>query len=140
MDIKCGKEVSTDCEGLYVPYTDAGFQYFVDQAINVFMGGVNIFLQMGTQNMTVNMMKGVNALRCAVMSGAATGWYFIASAWWALYWVGQESLLEDALDFAYPMICTCNEDVDNLAAMMGGNDSTAEAFGSCSEESSNLQM
>ena len=81
---------------------------------------------------------GVNALRCAVVSGAATAWYFIASAWWALYWAGQEQLLEEALDVAFPYICTCKEDVDELAALFGGNEETAEVFGSCSETSSNL--
>jgi hypothetical protein len=139
-NMQCGQSVSDTCVGKAVPYTDAGFQYFVDQAINVFMGGVNIFLQMGTQNMSVNMMMGVNALRCAVMSGGATAWYFIASAWWALYWLGQEVIIEDALTLLYPYICTCNEDVDKLAEMMGGSSETAAAFGSCSESSSNLSM
>ena len=136
--MKCGQAVSDDCAGKTVPYTDAGFQFFVDSAINVFLGGLNIFLQMGTQNMTYNMMMGVNALRCAVVSGAATSWYFIASAWWALYWMGQEGVIEEALDVAYPYVCTCVEDVDRLAALMGGSEETAEVFGSCSEGSSNL--
>ena len=83
------------------------------------------------------MMKGVNALRCAVVSGGATSWYFIASAWWALYWMGQEGLLEEALDLAFPYICTCQEDVDNLASMFGGSDASAAIFGSCSEAASN---
>jgi len=87
--------------------------------------------------MTENMMKGVNALRCAVVSGGATSWYFIASAWWALYWLGQEQLLEDALDLAFPYICTCQEDVDNLASFFGGSDASAAIFGSCSEAASN---
>ena len=84
------------------------------------------------------MMSGVNALRCAVVSGAATAWYFIASAWWALYWLEMNGLLEEALDVAFPYVCTCVEDVDMLAALMGGSDETAATFGTCSESSSNL--
>merc|ERR1712127_1162657 len=118
--------------GKTVPFTDAGFQYFVDSAINVFTGGLNIFLQMSTSGMTENMMKGVNALRCAVVSSGATSWYFIASAWWALYWLGQEQLLEDGLDLAFPYICTCLEDVDKLAEMFGGNAETASNASSSS--------
>jgi hypothetical protein len=88
---------------------------------------------MSTSGMTENMMKGVNALRCAVVSGGATSWYFIASAWWALYWLGQEGVLEEALDLAFPYICTCQEDVDTLAEMFGGSSESAAIFGSCSE-------
>lgn len=136
MEMQCGQAVSDTCANKTVPFTDAGFQYFVDSAINVFTGGLNIFLQMSTQGMTENMMKGVNALRCAVVSGGATSWYFIASAWWALYWMGQEGVLEEALDLAFPYICTCQEDVDKLAEMFGGNAETASIFGSCSEAAS----
>ena len=77
-EMKCGKEVSTTCTGRAVPKTDAGFRFFVDRAINVFMGGLNIFLQTSTQAMPYNIMMGVNALRCAVLSGAATAWYLPA--------------------------------------------------------------
>tara|TARA_B100000780_G_C20930245_1_gene370802 strand:- start:294 stop:584 length:291 start_codon:yes stop_codon:yes gene_type:complete len=93
---------------------------------------------MGASGMTYNIQMGVNALRCAVVSGAATSWYFIASAWWALYWAGQEGLLEEALDVAYPYVCTCVEDVNELSKVFGGTDETAEVFGTCSESSSNL--
>mgnify|MGYP003961995495 FL=1 len=139
MDIQCGQAVSDTCVGETVPFTDAGFQYFVDSAINVFTGGLNIFLQMSTSGMTENMMKGVNALRCAVVSGGATSWYFIASAWWALYWLSMEDLLEDALDLAFPYICTCQEDVDKMAEFFGGNAETQAIFGSCSEAAASTQ-
>ena len=88
--------------------------------------------------MTYNVMMGVNALRCAVVSGAATSWYFIASAWRGLYFFGQEGMVEEALDVSYPYICTCGEEIDELAVYFGGSDVSAEVFGSCSEASSNL--
>ena len=133
MDIKCGSEIITQCVGKTVPYTDAGFQLFVGEAVSVATGAINIAFQMLAGSLTINLIKGLNAARCAIVSGGYSIWYFIASAWWALAFVGQEALLEEGLDQAYPYICTCLEDVNNFAELLGGNDSTAAQFGNCSE-------
>ena len=138
MDIKCGSEILDTCVGKTVPYTDAGFQLFVGEAVSVATGAINIAFQMMASQLTENMILGLNALRCAIVSGGFSVWYFIASACWALYFVGQEALLEDLLDEGYPYICTCLEDVNNLASMLGGNDETAAAFSSCSEAGANV--
>ena len=46
MDIKCGSSIIDECVGKTVPYTDAGFQLFVGEAVNVATGGINIAFQM----------------------------------------------------------------------------------------------
>ena len=89
-NIKCGKEIIEDCVGVTVPYTDAGFQLFVGEAISVATGGINIGFQMFASSLTENLILGMNAARCAIVSGGNTIWYFIASAWWAASFVGQE--------------------------------------------------
>jgi hypothetical protein len=84
--------------------------------------------------MSENMIKGLNAGRCAIVSGGNTVWYFIASAWWAASWIGQEAIIEDLLDEGYPHICTCLDDVNAFSEMFGGgNEKTATAFATCSE-------
>merc|ERR1719329_512792 len=133
MDFNCGSVVIEDCEGRTIPYTDAGFQKFVGEAVSVATGAINIGFQMAASSMTVNMLKAMNAGRCAIVSGGVSVWYFVASAWWLLYTFEQQALLEEQLDVAYPHICTCLEDVNYFAAMLGGNEETAKAFGSCSE-------
>ena len=138
MDIQCGSAIITACEGVTIPYTDAGFQLFVGEAVAVATGAINIAFQMMASQLTENMILGLNAARCAIVSGGYSVWYFIASAWWALSFVGQEALLEDLLDQGYPYICTCLEDVNNLAEIFGGNDETAAAFSSCSEAAANV--
>ena len=132
--------IYNQCVGAFVPKTDAGFQKFVGNAINVVTSGINIALQMMASQLTLNMMLGINALRCAVVSGADSIWYFIASAWWATRYVGQEGLVEDALDTAYPYICTCLIDVNEFATMFGGNEETAGVFSSCSEASNRVAV
>ena len=138
MDIQCGSAIITDCEGVTIPYTDAGFQLFVGEAVSVATGAINIAFQMMASSLTENMILGLNAIRCAIVSGGYSIWYFIASAWWGLYWLGQEAVLEDLLDQAYPYICTCLEDVNNFAEMLGGNTATGEAFSSCSEAAASI--
>ena len=88
--------------------------------------------------MTENQLRGVNALRCAVTSGGYQAWYFIASAWWTLKFVGQESLLEDQILEYYPYLCTCTEDTTNLSKFFGGDekkegDNNNAIFTTCSE-------
>ena len=138
MDYKCGKEIITDCVGVTVPYTDAGFQLFVGEAISVATGGINIGFQMFASSLTENLILGMNAARCAIVSGGNTVWYFIASAWWAAYQFGMESKVEDLLDLGYPYICTCLEDVNNFAELLGGTSETATAFSSCSEAAASV--
>merc|ERR1712070_509805 len=136
-DVKCGSAVSTDCEGESVAastgFTDASFQKFVGGAVNVFTSGLNVFLATSTQAFSINMMKGINALRCAVINAADNAWNFIAAAWWAAYQFEVEDLVEDALDEAWPYICTCNEDMDFISQMLGASGEGVAVFSSCSE-------
>merc|ERR1711924_331714 len=77
-----------------------------------------------------HMVKGVNALRCAVVNAGDNAWNFIAAAWWAAYQFGQEGLVEDGLDVAWPYICTCNADMDYLSYMMGATGASVAVFDS----------
>ena len=52
--IKCGSEILEECVGLTVPYTDAGFQKFVGEAVSVATGGINVAFQMMASNLTEN--------------------------------------------------------------------------------------
>ena len=136
-EMQCGQAVSTDCEGKSVAgdkgFTDASFKKFVGGAVNVFTSGLKIFLSTSTQGLTINMVKGVNALRCAVVNAGDNAWNFIAAAWWAAYQFGQEGLVEDGLDVAWPYICTCNEDMDYLSYVLGATGASVAVFDSCSE-------
>jgi len=136
-EMKCGSAVSTSCEGKSVGsargFTDASFQKFVGGAVNVFTSGLNVFLATSTQAFSINMLKGINALRCAVVNAADNAWNFIAAAWWAAHQFGLENYVEDGLDEAWPYICTCNEDMDFISQMMGASSEGVAVFSSCSE-------
>ena len=135
--MKCGQGVSDTCSGKSVAsstgFTNASFQVFVGGAVNVFTAGLNVFLSTSTQAFSINMIKGINALRCAVLSAGENAWNFIAAAWWAAHQFGQEKLVEQGLDTAWPYICTCNEDMDFVSQMMGATGQAVAVFSSCSE-------
>ena len=136
-EMKCGQSVTDSCVGKSVAgdkgFTDASFKKFVGGAVNVFTSGLNVFLSTSTQSFTINMIKGINALRCAVVNAADNAWNFIAAAWWAAFQFNQEGLVEEGLDIAWPYICTCNEDANILATYLGGNEKTASIMSACSE-------
>ena len=113
--MNCMKVVIDDCVGLTIPYTNAGFQKFVGEAISASTGVINILFTLTADSMSEHKIKGFNALRCAIVSGGFSSWYFIASTWWWLYTFGLQGLLEDQLDKFYPHICTCKADVDTFA-------------------------
>ena len=140
LDFKCGSEVIAACTGKTVPYTDAGFQLFVGEAISVATGGINIAFTLMSSSLTDNIIKGLNATRCAIVSGGYSVWYFIASAWWLFKFVGQEGVIEDLLDEGYPHICTCKTDVDEISELFGGNMATATKFSSCSEAAEQVKQ
>ena len=136
-EMKCGQSVTDSCVGKSVAgdkgFTDASFKKFVGGAVNVFTSGLNVFLSTSTQSFTINMIKGINALRCAVVNAADNAWNFIAAAWWAAYQFNQEALVEEGLDIAWPYICTCNKDMDFVSQMMGATGAGVAVFSSCSE-------
>merc|ERR1719446_237287 len=136
-EMQCGQKVSTTCTGKSVAgdkgFTDASFQKFVGGAVNVFTSGLNVFLATSTQAFSINMMKGINALRCAVVNAADNAWNFIAAAWWAAYQFDMEDLVEEGLDIAWPYICTCNKDMDFVSQVMGADAEGVAVFSSCSE-------
>merc|ERR1711907_362715 len=139
-EMQCGSSVSTACEGTTVAgstgFTDASFQKFIGGAVNVFTSGLNIFLSTSTQAFSLNMVKGINALRCAVVNAGENAWNFIAAAWWAAYQFEQQQLVEDGLDAAWPFICTCNEDMDFISQMLGASGAGVAVFAPCSEAAS----
>lgn len=87
-------------------------------------------------SLTDNMLKGVNALRCAVTNVGENAWNLIAALYWAAAGAGQGDMVKGYLDMGYEYVCTCQEDAKNLIEAMGaGGDGGRAAYmlGTCSE-------
>jgi len=84
-----------------------------------------------------NLLKAINALRCALTNLGTNAWNLIAALYWALVGIGQEEVVRQYLDLGYEYICTCQEDARNLISSLGGDEQAAGKvsylLGSCSE-------
>ena len=119
--MNCGKSVIDECVGLTIPYNDAGFQRLVGEAAAAGNGVLNIMLSVMADTFTDNKIKALNSVRCSILNGGYSIWYFIASAWWSLYFLGLNGFLENQLDKLYPHVCTCKGDVDSFAQFFGAS-------------------
>jgi hypothetical protein len=83
-----------------------------------------------------NLLKAVNALRCALTNLGTNAWNLIAALYWALVGIGQEDVVTQYLDLGYSYICTCQADARDLIESLGGNEDggrMSHMLGSCSE-------
>ena len=135
MNFNCPSTVIEECEGLTVEMTDEGWYDFVFEAVETLTVAIKIGVRMFASEMTPNMMLGVNALRCATMNGFINVWYFIAAAYYAAKQFGQEALVEEYINQAYPYVCTCYYEANQFANQFGGERQEGEQdyFSSCSE-------
>ena len=79
---------------------------------------ITTFISASSSSMSLNMVKGLNALRCAFSSGFINVWMLGAALYFAARQFGQAAQLTDKVDEYYPYICTCKKDVESLQKLM----------------------
>ena len=83
----------------------------VSEIITVLTAVQNLAIVMAADSMTVNMKKGMNAFRCATISGLINIWMLLAAVYYAARQFGYEGEIQKLLDEFWPYMCTCKEDV-----------------------------
>ena len=92
-----------------------------------------------SEGMSDDMLRAANALRCMLTAGVENSWNFLASAYYFAKQFGYEGKIKEFVDYAYPTICTCFQDVEIFTSDMSGNMDPAqkskmtEIFGGCTE-------
>lgn len=130
--VDCGSKISTTCAGLTVPMTIAGFQDLVGEIVSSGTFMIKMALATGGQSMSYNMLRGLNALRCAFVSGFFNSWMMLASVYFAAKEFGFSNDLKSLMDEAYPYICTCTEETNSWSTSMGASLYAAGQFSKCS--------
>ena len=92
---------------------------------------ITMTLAAGTEGMSPNMVKGINALRCAFLNGFIQTYLLVAAAYYAARQFGQEAEVQSKINEYYPYLCTCNEDVATLSKYMGGSSQSTAEFEKC---------
>jgi hypothetical protein len=142
--MNCGSAISDDCAGktfLIEGYVNSDgkaisienrFLLLVSEVVSIGTFLITQFMANATTSLTVNQIKGVNALRCAFLNGFTNVYLLLAAAYYAARQFDQEAQIQTYLNEYYPYLCTCEEDVENLAKYFGDGD-TAN-FANCGEE------
>jgi hypothetical protein len=73
-------------------------------------------------SLSQNLLRALNALRCAVTNLGTNSWNLIAAAYWTLVGVGQKDTAHEYLDLGYEHICTCQEDAIEIMKSFGGGE------------------
>ena len=133
-EMNCGSAISDKCKDVKIPMTEAGWIKMVGEAVGSITFLPTAAAQMGAESMSLNMMKAVNAGRCAIVNFGDNGWNVIACLWFLAKQFGQEGEIKTLLDEYYPYVCTCKEDADKIAKSFGGNTQSQDVFNSCSEK------
>jgi len=142
----CGSKISDTCvdvtlmnsgqtwENLSDTLIEQKFKRLAGEIVSVGQFLITTFLSASSSSMSLNMVKGLNALRCAFSSGFINVWMLFGSLYFAARQFKQQVKLTDQLDEYYPYVCTCKEDVASLQKVMAVSGQSAAVFASCTEE------
>merc|ERR1719230_721314 len=136
--MNCGSAISDTCNNvengtfaMEVSGTTVEYRAhtLVSQIISIATFLMTTALAQGTASFSENMIKGINALRCAFLNGAIQVYLLLAAVYYAARQFGQEAKIQEYINEAYPYICTCREDVQTFAELFGEADTSN--FESC---------
>lgn len=75
---------------------------------------VNLVLVEMSNGLSDNMIKGLNALRCILVSGPSSVKYLGVALAFAAKQFGLDATVQDYVNQGYPYLCTCQQDVENI--------------------------
>jgi hypothetical protein len=142
----CGSKIVDDCVGVTLlnsgqtwdnlndALIEQKFKRLAGEIVTVGQFLITTFLSASSSSMSINMVKGLNALRCAFSSGFINVWMLFGSLYFAARQFKQQEQLTDKLDEYYPYVCTCKKDVTSLQKLMAVSGQASEVFASCTEE------
>ena len=70
-------------------------------------------------DLSQNMIKGINALRCVFTSGFENSWTLLMSGYYLAAQFGYGAQYLGEINAFYPHICTCTADASTLQSWMG---------------------
>jgi hypothetical protein len=118
--------------------TVLGWNAFVSEIVTTGLSLIKIGLTFAAQDLSDDMIKGINALRCVFTSGFEDTWLLLASLYYAALQFNQESQIADLINQAYPYVCSCKYETNewnNWIQSSGGSSGStiAAKFAYCSE-------
>merc|ERR1719326_617371 len=109
------------------------FKTMASEVVSIGTFLITTTLATSSSSMSMNMVKGLNALRCAFSSGFINVWMLMGALYFAARQFGQEAQMTDKIDEYYPYLCTCKDDVQTIQEALAVSGQQAKVFASCTE-------
>jgi hypothetical protein len=118
--VNCGTVVIRECKDLALPWGEEwAFQALLGEVLDATGGLMNVGLRYAG-GLSENLVRAINALRCALVNIGDNAWNLVAAVYWTLVGVGQEATVKEYLDIGYEWICTCGKDAQSLVEALAG--------------------
>jgi hypothetical protein len=102
VNVNCGSVVIDSCKDLGIPWgEDWTFEMLLGDLVDAAQSLVKYGVQYASAELSDNLLKAVNALRCALTNLGTNAWNIIAAVYWLLVGVGQEDMVKEYLDIGY---------------------------------------
>lgn len=135
--VNCGSVVIQECKEVNLPW---GEEWAFQSLLGELLETTGVLMNVGLKyagDLSQNLTRAINALRCALVNIGDNAWNIVAAAWWTLVGVGQEAVAKEYLDQGYQWICTCQKDAESLIKALGAdpNSSSSDPYANaCSEK------
>merc|ERR1719198_2818236 len=117
--MNCGSDIlHVDCKDQILPMTNEGFQQFYGELTSTGTALFTIILSLGGEDLSINMNKALNCLRCSFISGWYDQWMLMAIVWNISMQFGYNIIVEFLYISWYPYVCTCTKDIELLQSML----------------------
>lgn len=131
---KCLSSVSETCEGRTVEMSEEGWQDFVSELVESLTFLIKAIILTTASEMSKGMVRGLNAARCALVSGGDNFWQLLASIYYLALELEYEGELVKLIDESYPTLCTCIEEIENIQEWFGAKRLARIIMKGCSEQ------
>jgi len=136
--VNCGSLIIEDCRDMEIPWgADWTFEMLVGDLVDAAGALVKYGLQYAGDSLSENLVRALNALRCALSNLGTNAWNLVAATYWTMVGVGEGATAVEYLDIGYEYICTCQEDAMELVRALGGGEENQDGgnkiLSSCSE-------
>ena len=88
----------------------------------------------GATEFSFNLMRAINALKCAVTNIGNNFWNVFGAIWYLALEFGYDKEVIKYTAEYYPYVCTCKVETDLFAKLMGAVMSAMVTLGGCSEK------
>jgi hypothetical protein len=109
--VNCGTVVIRECKDLALPWGEEwAFQALLGELLDSAGGLLSLGVSYA-DSLGENVVRALNALRCAFTNIGDNAWNLVAAVYWTLVGVGQKETADEYLDIGYEWICTCGTDL-----------------------------